>query len=150
MTVIAWDGTTLAADRRITRGSSDWVCASTRKITKLLTGELIGAAGTQSFCNMVRAWYVAGADPDTFPEGSEDKYCDLLVIRKSPLGYETKIYNSGPYPIEWLPVSRGVAIGSGAQAAMVAMHCGKSAREAVEIASMFDPGCGNGIDELTL
>jgi ATP-dependent protease HslVU (ClpYQ) peptidase subunit len=40
------------------------------------------------------------------------------------------------------------ATGSGRDYALAAMHCGKTAREAVEIACLFETGCGNGVDEL--
>ena len=41
------------------------------------------------------------------------------------------------------------AWGSGRDFALTAMHLGKSAREAVEIACLFENGCGNGVDVLT-
>lgn len=39
-------------------------------------------------------------------------------------------------------------MGSGRDFAIAAMHCGKTAREAVEIASLYENGCGNGVDVL--
>ena len=41
-----------------------------------------------------------------------------------------------------------VAVGSGRDYAMATMALGHTARRAVEIACRFDPGTGNGIDEL--
>lgn len=42
------------------------------------------------------------------------------------------------------------AMGHGRDFALAAMHCGKSAREAVELTCKLDVYCGNGVDTLEL
>ena len=57
-------------------------------------------------------------------------------------------FESTPHPLRFPP--QNFAIGSGRDFALAAMHLGKTAVEAVEVACHFDSGCGNGIDTLTL
>lgn len=142
MTVIAWDGKTLAADKRTSFGSRH---LTTRKVQRV-NGHLVAGAGdTAAILDMVE-WFRAGANPHTLPANQRtDNFVSLLVI--TPEG-EIREYSNGPYPVviensQW-------AIGSGADFARTAMHLGKPAREAVEIACMFDSNCGNGIETLEL
>lgn len=41
------------------------------------------------------------------------------------------------------------AIGTGRDYARAAMHLGRNAVEAVQVAILFDENCGNGVDTLT-
>jgi ATP-dependent protease HslVU (ClpYQ) peptidase subunit len=140
MTTIAWDGRTLAADKRTSFGSRH---LTTSKVHRINGALVAGAGETAKIIEMVE-WLRAGANPHTLPDNQRTDNCvSLLVI--TPEG-EVREYSSGPYPMvvenaQW-------AIGSGADFARVAMHLGKSAREAVEIACMFDSSSGNGIDTL--
>lgn len=79
MTVIAWDGKTLAADKRVGYGNMHRTTTKIRRVGDAL----VGCSGSGSL-------------------------------------------------------------------AVAAMHLGKSAREAVEIACLYDMNCGNGIDTLEL
>jgi ATP-dependent protease HslVU (ClpYQ) peptidase subunit len=59
-----------------------------------------------------------------------------------------RYYEDGPIPET---VEHGFwAFGSGRDFAIAAMACGKSAREAVEIACQFDTGCGLGVDVMQI
>jgi 20S proteasome alpha/beta subunit len=140
MTVIAWDGKTLAADRQSTDVG---LRRSVTKISRAGDGSLMGAAGQSHICRALRAWYDAGARPEDFPD--KDKTSHLLVI--STKG-EMRVYDGHPVPAVF-EVER-MAIGSGRDYAEAAMFLGKTAREAVEVACHFDNGCGNGIDTLEL
>lgn len=87
-----------------------------------------------------------GCDPKEFPEKqkSEDDYCTFIVINnKGILTYETT-----PTPIEY--EENIYASGSGRDYAMAALHYGKTAVEAVELACLYNNNCGDGIDTLTL
>ncbi len=143
MSCIAWDGTTLAADKRASRGS---LIATTTKIFR--SGDaLIAYAGEAVFGEEMRAWFDRGAKPEDFPQSNRDKddWAGLLVIRK---GQPITHYERTPYPIRF--EDKTFAIGCGRDFALAAMHLGKTAREAVEVAIALDSGCGNGIDTLTL
>lgn len=140
MTVIAWDGKTLAADKRSTFGDHT---VTTTKIERLSGGTLLGASGASGKCRELRAWFRAGADPTTYPDKDAD--CDLLAI--SPTGAVT-IYDGSGHGIA--VEDERAAIGSGCELALLAMHLGHAAEEAVVLASLFHPSCGNGVDTLEL
>lgn len=143
MSCIAWDGYTLAADKRASLGT---LIRTTTKIYR--SGDaLIGYAGGADFSEQMRAWFDRGAKPDDFPESQRDKedWAGLLVIRK---GQPIARYERTPYPVYF--DDKQFAIGCGRDFALAAMYLGKTAREAVEVAIALDSGCGNGIDTLTL
>lgn len=141
MSVIAWDGKTLAADRRACFGTL------IRTITKIFrAGDcLIGYAGDADSGEAMRAWYSAGADPATFPESQRgESWAALLVIKPSG---DILRYERTPHPVRFPP--QHFAAGSGQDFAHAAMYLGKSAEEAVLVACALDSGCGNGVDVLT-
>jgi ATP-dependent protease HslVU (ClpYQ) peptidase subunit len=142
MTVIAWDGVSLAADRRSCSGSA------VRSLTKIFrVGDaLVGAAGDTDMCCQLIAWFRAGHDPTAFPESQRDRdnWAGLLVVW--PDGAVWK-YERTPHPIQYDP--QLFSIGSGRDFALAAMHLGKTAAEAVAVACALDSGCGDGVDILT-
>jgi hypothetical protein len=141
MTVIAWDGKTLAADRRCMLGNT---IRSTTKIFRVF-GELVGVSGDYVRGLEVLAWFRAGAVPADFPTPRGTFQGNLLVISASG---KARRYEEGPIPYMLEDVH--AAAGCGDESALVAMHLGATAREAVEITSRFNYGCGNGVDTLTL
>ena len=144
MTVIAWDGQILAADRlMIKHGTRFTVCKVSR-----FAGGLIAVAGSISSGMAMRAWICDGADPKTFPDCQKDKddWADALVIRREDCS--VWLYERTAYPYEFK--DNRIAIGSGKDCALTAMFLGRNACEAVEIAQQFDSGCGGGVDWLTL
>lgn len=143
MSVIAWDGRTLAADRRATLGT---LIRTTTKIFHLGTS-LAAYAGNADAGEEMLAWFKGGAIPESFPASQRDEssWAGLLIVW--PDGSLWK-YERTPYPLKFPP--QHFAIGSGRDFALAAMHCGKTAEQAVEVACVFDSGCGNGVDALTL
>ena len=143
MTIVAWDGETLAADKQAT------ICGHGTTVTKIFrAGDgLVGFAGRASQAMEMLAWLAAGAEADDFPESQrdEDNAAAMLVITG-----ESKIllYEFGPHPV--LFEQKTFAIGSGRDYAIAAMYLGKTALEAVEVACILDTDCGCGIDTLTL
>lgn len=140
MTVVAWDGVTLAADKRGTNGST------TYPVTKVFRAgdRLVGFAGQADRMGEFRAWFDAGADPRTFPPNTGDGASYFVAIR----GDRTiERYESTGWPI--IVEAPYFACGDGRDYALAAMHLGCDAQRAVEIACHFDAGCGNGIDTLT-
>jgi len=142
MTTIAWDGKTLAADKRSTSAGL------ARTVTKIFRheGKLLGISGSFDYGMQVVEWFKAGAEPEKFPACQLDKddWSTLVVIDASGVG----VYERGPFLLRNEDPSW--ATGSGRDYAMAAMHCGKSAAEAVAVAAAFDVGTGNGIDTLEL
>lgn len=141
MTVIAWDGTTLAADKRADSGGLTRTVTKIRRIGPLL------CAGSGDYCQVVAgfSWIESGRNPDEFTAQMRDKDTspDILVID----GKRILKYERTPYPIEF--EDSFFAMGSGRDYAMAVMFLGFGAQRAVEVASALESGCGNGIDLLT-
>lgn len=147
MTVIAWDGRTLAADKRV---SFQGLACTTTKIATA-RGCLVGLCGDGPSAQSMLQWFRDGADPALLPACQRtDDWASLLVILPPRLGRsrgEIHKYERGPYPI--VIHDACTAVGSGRDFAIAAMHCGKTAVEAVDIACIYECSCGNGIDTLT-
>jgi 20S proteasome alpha/beta subunit len=143
MTVIAWDGQFLASDRRITSG---YTISTTRKIFRLEDG-IIGFAGCATGINHFLSWFGNDRELKTFPEILYDHEFGVaaLFIDKKKRVWEFQ-YSGSPILI----TTRHAAIGSGDEAALAAMMCGKNAIEAVKIVSKYNCSCGNGYDVLKL
>ena len=141
MSVIAWDGKQLAADRRASLGTL------VRTITKIFrVGDVLAAyTGDADGGEEVLAWFKNGHDVSNFPPSQRDKesWAGLLIIW--PDGNMWK-YERTPYPLKFPP--QHFAIGNGRDFALAAMYCGRTAPEAVEVACIFDSSCGNGVDVL--
>lgn len=136
MTTIAWDGTTLAADRQTTWGGTP---TRTRKLfrAKASDGRVFigGCSGLHHECEAVRRWLQGGHEP-----GRLDEVCTMLIDRHRRVWImnERKL---------WAPVGRHPwAIGSGSDYALGALEHGATAREAVLIATRLDVNTGKGVD----
>lgn len=142
MSVVAWDGQTLAADRRAVYQN---LARTTRKIFRLDANRLVGFAGEIGAGLEMVQWLKGGARPKTFPAAQRDEksWVPVVVVVR---GGEIKMYERTPYPARVLDSK--YAIGSGRDFALAAMYLQRSAREAVEITCEFDTSCGNGIDVL--
>jgi len=117
-------------------------------------------SGDDSFCNVykLRSWKdgPVGAAGDWAQilkfydaletSGEIDAEWDIEVLQLQASGLYIYEASLKPYPIK----DKFYAIGSGAAYALAAMALGKSPKEAVEIAAMFDPGTGGEIDVLKL
>lgn len=142
MSVVAWDGVTLAGDRQ---GSSGTLKFERTKIFRHpeKKGVLIGLVGNSDACESLHHWFVHGGDWPAKWQESDDWASMLVVSRESVLLYgRSKL----PVRIEKSPF----AIGCGRDFAFGAMACGVDARSAVEVACKFDSYCGMGIDVLRL
>ena len=144
MTVVAWDGTTLAADKRATNNG---LHRTVRKIYRLNDEELAGVAGDFADSEAILAWLRGSRNPDTFPQLPDRDSARVLVLRRIAGGVRVLLYEARAIPIEF--EERHFAMGCGRDYAMAALYLGKSAVEAVAIASALDCYCGNGIDTLT-
>lgn len=140
MTCIAWDGKTLAADKRVTYAG---LARTTTKIFRVGDAR-VGIAGDGAQGMDMLDWFRNGCEPDKFPPAQRDKeqWVTFVVIKRGQLS----VYERTPQPM--VIEDTIYATGSGRDYAMAAMHLGKSAREAVEIACVFEINCGNGIDSL--
>lgn len=142
MSVVAWDGKTLAADRM---GVSADMRSQMSKI--MVIGpppEIIAWTGSHEQGLTLAAWYRAGADPESWPEFQKDhdNWTRLIVWRQ---GENPEIYEQLPVP--QTVQDEFMAWGSGRDFAMGAMFAGASAADAVRAASAFNIYCGLGIDQ---
>ena len=148
MTVIAWDGKTLSADKQSTAGS---LKRKLKKIARLDNGHLVGATGNATDCKRYIEWYdninkLQEGESVDFPTWQGDTHPHLMVVTPWRGVYMYTGTN------EYLDYSENdvFAIGSGAEYAMGAMRAGADSIKAIEIASEFDAYCGMGVDILKL
>jgi hypothetical protein len=143
MTCIAWDGKTLAADKRMGFGGE---FATVTKIHRF-DGMLVGWAGESALGRAMISWFRDGAAPEYFPAVQRDteRLGSLLVIQPTGAIHH---YAAEPFPI--IVEDATYTIGSGSGFAAAALYLGHDARRAVEVACALDMNCGNGIDTLEL
>lgn len=144
MTTIAYKNGILAADKQA--DCNGWKHNVT-KIRRLGDGRLLAGAGGFAFMLQMYAWIEQGADPAKFPQAqtSKDDWEPILVVETDG---RVLRYERTPYPIQI--ESEFCALGSGRDFALMAMRLGKSAPEAVQLASEFDPHTGVDVDTLTI
>lgn len=138
MTVIAWDGKSICADKQST---CEGMRRTTTKLVTLEDGTVLGAVGNTSTCHLLRDWYISGAKTEDFPKEWE---ADLIVVKNG----ECFVYEKHSIPIKI--EDPFIAFGSGKELALGAMAMGATARQAVEVAIRFCTGCGMGIQECPL
>lgn len=140
MTVIAWDGKRMAADRQ-----GEFYCTKAfRTKVRRIGDSLVGCSGEARSSEAVCKWIEDGADPDKFPKIAEADKASVLVAKHGSL----LLYENSPHPL--LLENKFFAMGSGGDAAMATMFLGHDARRAVEVACEVCTGCGGGIDTLEL
>jgi hypothetical protein len=152
VTTIAYRAGIIAADSRMTYttdggGSRKHLC--TKLYRKTITEgrrtfeAIIATAGESSPALVFVDWYGSGKP---IPEMLRDLGGDFTCLILTPRGlYEADVYCRPDQILEPF-----YAVGSGSKEALAAMHCGKSAREAVEIASRIDPYTGGRIVSMRL
>ena len=141
MTVIVFDGRTLAADKQATYGSLR------RSVTKVhrVDGLLVGLAGDSWLCAEMLDWIRTGRHRDAFPDAQRsENFATVVVIDEG----KTLVYERSPVPV--LLEDPVYATGSGRDFALAALMCGCDARRAVAVACALDVSCGMGIDAIDL
>ncbi len=139
MSIIAWDGKILAADRQ---GVNHDLAVEAKKITNIdnaiaaWTGDL--AAGP-----ILIDWYTSGAKQEDWPDFQKSEDWSRLIIATKNM---VTVYERIPYPIEIK--EKFMAWGSGRDYAIGAMAAGASAADAVLIANKYCITCGLGFDAL--
>lgn len=142
MTVIAWDGKTLAADKRATNCN---LASTVTKVHRLPDG-LVAFSGGGAHASELLNWFFGARNPDTYPRRDGDDGAGSLLIKEDGTIFVYSSTNPFPERIE----NQFYARGSGRDYALAAMYLGCDARKAVEVACVFDVSCGNGVDTMTL
>jgi len=144
MTVIAWDGTTLAADKQCTHSGYPHIVT---KIFRVPDG-IVGLCGDSAHCMELLKWFQEGRQRSAWPKPvNADDYANALFITSQSEIHYYGGTGGGQYAIY---EERFTAAGCGRDYALAALYLGKDARAAVEVACALDIHCGQGIDTLTL
>lgn len=142
MTIIAFDGKTLAADKQSTSGGFG---STVTKIYRV-PGGIVGFTGNQGHAAALLAWFRNGRDPEKWPKkAGNDSASAVYITHDGVFCYSGE---DGPFAAQI--ENKCDAWGAGYAYALAAMHLGHDARRAVEVACALDVSCGNGIDTLTL
>lgn len=142
MTVLAWDGKTLAADRQATSGGF------ANAVTKIhrVPGGIVGFTGNEGHAVALLAWFKDGRDPTKWPKKEGTNCASAVYITDEGLFCYSG--EDGPHAAQHH--DRFDAWGAGYAYALAAMYLGCDARRAVEVACQLDINCGKGIDTLTV
>lgn len=143
MTVLVWDGTTLAADRQATIGE---LRRSICKIAKH-KGALLAWCGLQSVGLVLAEWWINGADPEKYPakhQENDDTSTSFYVIHPDKT---VDCYERTHLPIRVL--DKQWAAGSGRDFAYGALAMGADAVQAVNAAAVYCTSVGMGVDTMT-
>lgn len=144
MTVVAWDGKMLAADRRTVNSGLIGITTKIHRIGDLL----VGTSGPITSGEAMIEWVRKGRDAASFPASQVDPKGDWAPTLVIEADGAILLYDNLIFPTRFQ--QRFHAIGSGRDFAMAAMHLGHSAAEAVAVACEFQSDCGNGVDVLAL
>jgi ATP-dependent HslUV protease subunit HslV len=143
MSIIVWDGKTLAADSQATNENLGY-----GKMSKIWRhGDvLLAGVGQSQALLAIRNWIECGAEPSTFPKEYMDRTertCMWVINRNGTIAR----IEDGPFLLQ--RHDKMFADGSGRDFAYGAMEMGADAEAAVRVACKFDIYCGGGIDTLT-
>lgn len=145
MTTIAWDGKTLAGDTQATRASLRNYCES--KVFRITTNEgahvLLGCSGGEAESMQIVEWLKADRAEMLKPKLDADSFTGILVDKSGVYRLDSRLH-----PLKLMEAFH--AVGNGRDFAIAAMHLGCSAREAVELAAVYDVFTGGPITEVTL
>lgn len=145
MTTIAYRSGIVAADSRETTDGDASGCsyATCEKLFRKKVGRrevVIATAGSTYSSMLFVDWYGSGlAAPAALLALDVDEDFDVLIFERG------NVYTANHLCRPVRVLDKFTALGSGRKAALAAMHCGKSAREAVRIAALIDPYTGGPI-----
>ncbi len=146
MTIVAFRDGVMAADTRIVHGDSG-IMKATKLFRKRIgrRDHILGFAGDMSCAMLYYEWYGSKQPmPEQLRNYQEERGFNVLIMVGKYLYEGDNICR--PVEVE----SKFHAIGSGAQAALGAMHHGASAIQAVKIACKIDSNCGLPIQTMVL
>lgn len=142
MTVIAWDGRSIAADKMMCVGDTPMATTKLRKVVFEGYEYVVGVTGGLDYGLALIDWWVKGADQEKWPAfQATDNWTRLIVV---PPGSKPYWFERMPYPIECN--DEFAAWGSGRELALGALAMGASAKEAVEVANRLGLYSGLGVD----
>lgn len=142
MSVIAWDGKSIVADKRATCCGMQ---STGTKAFRLSDGKIGAFTGDLAHGLILVEWYNNGRDEKSWPEFQKADDYTIFIVADSD---GAVFYEKQPVALKCEDAFH--AWGSGRDYAMAAMFVGANAKKAVEVACHYDVYCGNGIDEFSL
>lgn len=143
MSVVVWDGKTLAADMA---GSSAGCLYLMRKAVRVAPDEVHAWTGSPDAGRVMSQWFRDGARPEDYPEWQrdEERWCRLIVVRQ---GMPVLTFEAFHIPIE---INGPFAWGAGRDYALGALFLGAFAGDAVRAACKWSDSCGIGVASFDL
>lgn len=143
MTTIAWDGTTLAADRASWSGNSKY---RVRKVHKVVAADgqkfLVAFAGDQAFANLVLRWMRGGPHPGAYPN-SDEVTIGVVIDEKH------RVWRLDSQKLSYSQILERIhASGGGQDFAIGALEAGATAEQAIRIAIKRSDMAGLGVDSV--
>jgi hypothetical protein len=138
MTVIAWDGVTVAADRKSSGTGPDMIF---NKIFRLDSGEVAAIFGNARNAYTLLEW--KRGNLEEFPTDFSDEG-KMLVFGNGYVSFYSTRSKGLAIPV----LDEFMAWGTGADVAVGALAAGADSVRAVEIACRYNSGCGLGLDSL--
>lgn len=141
MTTLAWDGTTLAADRAAWSSGNKY---RVRKLSRVTAPDgrrfLVGVCGDGSYAGQLLRW-MRGAIPHPGPYPEPGNFTVALVIDE-----RRRVFRLGSSLQYTEILERFHACGAGQDYAIGALEAGATARQAVQIAIKRSDYAGLGVD----
>ena len=131
MTVVVFDGTSLAVDSH----SSDGKAKTPATKVWIRNGELMTGAGHLASILEMKDWYERGGNVGEYPKCQQGPRQCVFIVMDHSSAYR---FESSPHPIE---MTGPFAYGAGAEFAYGALHMGATAEQAVEAAIAYSPYC---------
>lgn len=146
MSIVVWDGKTLAADKQTTNGNLRRTIAT--KIHRCASNPdiLFAGVGEYQALHALRDWVEKGAIPADFPRDYADRSGNTAMWIINRNGSIARI-EDGPFFVTQ-PV-KSFADGSGRDFAYGALEMGADAVMAARIACHYDIYCGGEVDSLS-
>jgi len=151
MSIVVWDGTTLAADCAMWLSNVKYKVQKIRKINTrgIFPHALVGAVGTPSFVSaglrFIESGFLKEARPD-YKEYDDIKANDVYFILITP---EKKVFFFDAMFNATEVFEQRAALGAAAETAIGALDAGATAREAVEICIRRTDYAGLGVEEIS-
>ena len=138
MTIIAWDGKSLAVDRM---AHNHGLATVVKKYREMPNGDVAVCCGDNEQGIVLFNWYEDGCDTKKWPKFQRTDDWSRLVVAGDfgIICYEQE-------PVRQMMEDKCQAWGSGRDYALGAMYMGASAEKAIEVASAFNVYCGHGVD----
>ena len=138
MSVIAWDGLSLATDKMVSEDGMHWI---QRKVWK--TDSPVGAVSGVGLLDDIlalRAWYLGGQKEADYPDVKSSRSLLVVIVKEDVqvLAWGA----SGPRAPREYDGMQKLAWGSAAPLALGAMLAGATAKEAVDICIDRSPNAG--------